>query len=221
MDKDNLLPERIWSGSGHICPKFPDSWILGWKSSRAVEAEAELKNAREIIKLSDEEFLAGQKDFNRLFQRDLFGFPNVFFSPKIAMEKYHQYFSAVPDIKLLGFALSETYFESNLEEYNSNGFESVSNNGVYRKLQLKELVSKDNSGVGFDLLCFTGADYCSYLCGSMETEIQEKYGVQYNQLGFVTEFQKAEIVSQAIRRGELAAEEGFWAPWLVFEIDLQ
>jgi len=34
MDKDGLLPERIWSGSKHICPKFPDAWIFGWVNDR-------------------------------------------------------------------------------------------------------------------------------------------------------------------------------------------
>jgi hypothetical protein len=55
----------------------------------------------------------------------------------------------------------------------------------------------------------------------MESEIQEKYGVQYNQYGLVTEYEPADKVVQAIRRGEEPAEEGFWASWLVFETPLQ
>lgn len=221
MDRDNLLPEKIWSGSRHICSKYPDSWIFGWVTNRGIGAEQELKNVRETIKLSDKEFLAGQEDFNGLFQKDLFGFPNVFFTPELAREKYHQYFSSVAAIKLLGFALSDTYYDSFFEQYNSKDFEPITNSGVYQKLKSKELFNKDHSHIGFDLLCFNGSDYCSFLCGSMESELHEKYDIQYNQFGFISEFNKAENVSEAIRRGELPAEEGFWAPWLVFEISLQ
>lgn len=220
MDKDKLLPEKIWSGSRHICPKFPDSWILGWLSTRKVEAKKELESAREIIKLSDDEFLASQADFNELLRRNQFGFPNVFMAPDIAIEKYHQYFSVVPDLKLLGFCLPESYFDEFNVQYDSKGFDVIKINGVYLKLSQKEIFDGSNP-IGFDLLGFDGADYCSFLCGSMESEISEKYGVQYNQYGFISEYEQVERVSQAIVSGEEVAEEGFWAPWSVFEIRLQ
>ena len=81
----------------------------------------------------------------------------------------------------------------------------------------KEIFDGSNP-MGFDLLGFDSADYCSFLCGSMGSEIHEKYGVQYNQYSFISEYEQAERVSQAIVSGEEVAEEGFWAPWLVFEI---
>jgi len=218
MDKGNLLPDKIWSGSRHICPKFPDSWVLGWLSNRETEAKKKLETARIIIKLSDDEFFKCQEDFNELIRRNQFGFPNVFMDSNIALEKYHQYFHSVPDLKLLGFGLPEAYLEAFFEQYNSKGFESITRNGVYQKLTQRELFNEGYSRIGYDLLGFDGADYCSFICGSMENKIHNRYGVQYNQHGFISSYEQADKVSQAIVNREETAEEGFWAPWLVIEI---
>ena len=191
MDKDNLLPEKIWSGSRHISPKFPDSWILSWVSNGEIDAKQELENAREIIKLSDAEFFIAQKEFNDLFREDQFGFPNVFMDSSVASEKYFQYFGFVSDLKLLGLALPEDYFESFMKQYSSEGFESVTRNGVYKKLSRRSIYDKSYPLIGYDLLGFDGADYCSFLCGSMESEIYQKYGVQYNQFGLISEYEYA------------------------------
>gem|GEM_PF-912153 len=221
MDKDNLLPEKIWSGSRHICPKFPDSWILGWTSSKEAEAKKELEKAREIIKLSDDKFFHAQKEFNELFSENRFGFPNVFMDSNVPLEKYHQYFGSVSDLKLLGFGLPEVYLESFMTQYNLVGFESITRNGVYKKLSRRNIYDKSYQVIGYDLLGFDGADYCLFLCSSMESEIYQKYNVRFNQYGLISEYKSADKVSQAIVSGKETAEEGFWAPWLVFEIELQ
>lgn len=218
MDKGNLLPEKLWSGSSHICPKFPDDWILGWHSNRDTEAQRERENAREIMKISVDEFAVAQKDFNELLSKDQFGFPNVFMNRNIALEKYHQYFAAVPDLKLLGFCLPETYLVKFFVQCDAPGFEPFTRNGVYQKLKQQEIL--EEQPIGYDLLGFDGADYCSFLCGSMTGEIHDKYGVQFNEFGLVSDYQQAENVSQAIWKKERTAEEGFWAPWLVFEIKI-
>ena len=220
MDKDNLLPEKIWSGSSHICQKIPDSWVLGWTSNRGdIEVEHELERARAMTKLSLEDFSLAQKEFNELLRENQFGFPNVFMNSDVALEKYHQHFAAVPDLKLLGLGLPETYLEQFFTQYSAEEFKPFSVNGVHLKLSQKKIC--DAKGwIGYDLLGFDGADYCSFLCGSMESEIYEKYGVRYNEYGMIAEFDQAERVSQAIASGEQTAEEGFWAPWLVFELKI-
>ena len=218
MDKKNMLPDKIWSGSRHICPKLPDAWIFEWVTDNT--SGPEWQRAKEKLKFSPSEFSAMQKDFEDLFKKDQFGFPNVFMNPNIASEMYHRYFHKVPDLKLLGLGLPEMDLDTFFEEYGKPGSELLANNGVYKKLEQEETVSTNLSEIGFDLLCFTGADYCSFLCGSMESEIHEKYGVQYNQYGLVSEYKPADRVVQAIRRGAKTAEEGFWASWLVFEIPL-
>jgi hypothetical protein len=159
-----------------------------------------------------------QKDFQELFNKDQFGFPNVFMDPDTALEKYHLYFHQVPNLKPLGFGLPEIYLDSFIEEYDKPGFELVANNGVHQKLMQRDVANTNGLEIGYDLLCFDVADYCSFLCGSMEREIQQKYAVQYNQYGLVSEYEPADRVVRAIRRGEEPAETGFWAPWLVFEI---
>lgn len=217
MDKENLLPDKIWSGSSHICPKFPDAWILGWSSNREMEAEHEQEQARKTMKLSVDKFANAQKNFNELFEENLFGFPNVFMTAEVALKKYHQYFAAVPDLKLVGLGLPETYLEKFFASPAVKDLEAAERNGVYRKLSQEEICDQDGS-IGYDLLGFDGADYCSFLCGSMESEIHDKYGVQYNQFGLIAKLEQAEHVSQAIASGEEIAEDGFWAPWLVSEI---
>jgi hypothetical protein len=188
---------------------------LGWHSNRDTEAQRERENAREIMKVSADEFAIAQKDFNELLSKDQFGFPSVFMNRNIALEKYYQYFAAVADLKLLGFGLPETYLEKFFVQLDAPEFEPFTRNGVYQKLKQQEILEEQS--IGYDLLGFDGADYCSFLCGSMTSEIHEKYGVQFNQLGLVSEYGQAEKVSQSIWDQEQTAEEGFWAPWLVFE----
>ncbi len=219
MDAENLLPSQVWSGSGHICDKFPDSWILGWLSDHEAEAQKEREYAQKAMKISASEVSAAQKDFNELIESEQFGFPNVFMDASIALRKYRQYFQSVSDLKLLGLGLPESYMENFFDEYNSEGFRLFARNGVYQKLEQREVCDED-AAIGYDLLGFDGADYCSFLCGSMEAEIHEKYGVQYNQYGLISEYDQAERVSQAIASGKEIAEDGFWAPWLVFEIKI-
>src|SRR5689334_13008226 len=211
MDSQNLLPSQVWSGSRHICEKYPDTWILGWRSSDEKNAVAELRDARAIIGLSDDEFAAAQRDFNDLHDRGDFGFPNVFMKADLALEKYGQYFYNVTDIKVLGLGLPALYLQNFLNHYKSEWRAVIRENGVYQKLEQAE-VCAEGSIIGYDLLGFDGADYCSFLCGSMEAEIHEKYGVQYNQYGLIAEFEQAERVSRAIAAGEETAEDGFWAP---------
>lgn len=216
MDRDNLLPEKILSGSRHICPKIPDAWIFNWVSDS--ESVEDLKYARTQLNLSDYEFSNVQRDFDELFNSDQYGFPNVFMNAEIAHESYKKYFYSVPNLKLLGLAIPETLFDNFVNAYKSDGFMYSRKNGVYKKILQKEKCIY--SPIGFDLLGWSGADYCSFLCGSMESEIHDKYGVQYNQFGLISEYDQAERVSQAIASGEETAEDGFWAPWLVFEIKI-
>lgn len=220
MSKD-LLPDKIWSGSCHICLKYPDSWILGWSttSGEAVN-EKERADAREVMKLSVREFLEAQADFNDLFATNQFGFPNVFMNAEVALRKHNQYFAAVPDLKLIGLGLPDTYLEQFFAEWDKDGFEPATQNGVYLKLGQKEIWN-GRGLIGYDLLGWDGADYCSFLCGSMESEIHEKHGVQFNEYGLISRYEQADTVSQAIAKGELVAEDGFWAPWLVFEIQTE
>lgn len=220
MDKNGLLPDRLWSGSRHICKKYPDAWILGWPSNQGAKYDGEEREqARRTMKASESEFAVVQSDFNSLYENQQFGFPNVFMRSDLALERYHQYFHSVPDVKLLGLALPETYFESFFSQFESVGFQSTTHNGVYLKLRKKEICNDENV-LGYDLLGFDGGEFCSFLCNSLETKMHQDYDVQYNQYGFISEYGQAEKVSQAIARGDEIVEDGFWSPWLVFEIPL-
>lgn len=216
-DKNGLLPDRLWSGSRHICNKYPDSWILGWPSNQGAEYDKKERDfARESMKVSESKFVEAQNDFNHLYESQQFGFPNVFMNSELALEKYHQYFYSVLDLKLLGLALPETYFEGFFAQFDSTGFQPTTHNGIYLKLRQKEIY-KDGNVLGYDLLGFDGGEFCSFLCDSLEIKMHQEYGVQYNQYGFISEYSQAEKVSQAIARRDEVVEGGFWSPWLVFE----
>jgi len=215
MDTENLLPEKIWSGSSHICPKFPDAWIFDWVTDNSSE---ERKSAKMALNLSLDQFSAAQREFEQLFASDQFGFPNVFMNSIVAAEQLRKYFYNLPDLKLLGIAMPETYFKEFLDAYSGDESMYYRRNGVYKKIIQKEVCQ--SPAIGYDLLAWTGADYCSFLCNSLEDEIHQKHGVQYNDYGLVSTYEQAHRVSQAIGNLEINAEEGFWAPWLVFEIPI-
>src|SRR5688572_25575645 len=134
MDAQNLLPSQVWSGSSHICEKFPDSWILGWRNDHEAEVQKEREHAQKAMKIPASEFSTAQKDFNELIENGRFGFPNVFMDANTALEKYRQYFRLVSDLKLLGLGLPESNMKRFLAQYDSPENEAVTSNGVYQKL---------------------------------------------------------------------------------------
>ncbi len=159
--------------------------------------ESQFNNANQAkmeFGFSPAKFLAAQKDFSELFRMDRFGFPNVFMDSNAVVEKYHQYFHTIPNLKIIGLALPETYMEDFFEHYDLRSVKPFRPNGVSLKLNQEEEADKDNTSMGFDLLCFTGADYCSFLCSQLENKMHDQYGVQYNEYGLISDFETVERI---------------------------
>jgi len=154
-----------------------------------------------------------------LLAQNKFGFPNVWMSPDLAIEQYRILFHSIPDVKLLGLALPETYWDEFMKQYNSAGFEAITRNGVYKKLSQREYYLEGKQ-IGYDVLGFEGADFCSLLCSGSERDAYYPYGARYNQFGFITEYEPAARISEAISQNVIQLEDGFWCPWLVIELDL-
>ena len=83
-----LLPENIWT-VGNICEKFPDEWIFGWErnipgkklTGRFSEIYKEdYKPYQDLLNMNDTEFQQIQADYNRQFNENTFGYPNVFYN---------------------------------------------------------------------------------------------------------------------------------------------
>ena len=217
MDKDGLLPAKIWSGSSHICAKYPDAWILKWVSGYGKEDKRE--EAKKSMDLSAAEFTHAQDKFDELLAQEKFGFPNVYVNRELALESFHQFFRSMPDLKLLGLGLPESRWEEFMTQYDSEGFEPITRNGVYKKLLEREYVSNGHI-LGYDALGFEGADFCSLLCSGSERDAHYEYGATYNEFGLITEFEPAEQVSEAFSQNKIRLHDGFWCPWLVFELEL-
>jgi hypothetical protein len=208
-----ILPPKIWSISRCISPKLPDSWVFTWTTDEGSRQERQIVN--EILQMSDSEFLAFQKHFDRLFDEGLFGFPNVFMDLNIAKRMYSQYFQRIHNIKLITIGLPGSLREEFLESFKMPGY---SENGVYIKINAGEPLRAYEKILGYDVAGYDGADFRSFLCNGFEQELYENLRISINQYGLISSVHEAEAAASYIRKTRAADE--FWCPWLVVEHSL-
>jgi hypothetical protein len=208
-----LLPDMLWSASRCICEKVPDAWILPWNTNPDPSKDREkLKNA---LGLSNSEFIELQEQFNKLLREESFGYPNVYMSYQLMQKYYFQYFYKLPNIKMISIALPEGEVQNFIDEFKPQG--NIAENGVRKLLRRNQPLEEYANPIGFEVLGYDYADFHSMICGSMEQEILQNYGIRFNRYGLLDSFEYACEIIRDVREGKLLTEEGYWAPWLVSE----
>src|SRR5687767_4074206 len=158
---EKFFPPLIWSASRHICEIYPDSWILPWVSD-----DVSAKENQEILELDDDAFHSLQLEFNNLFDQDEFGFPNVFFSLALARNFHGRYLKHLSNIKLLGIALADEYWEEFIQETVPG--KNMGENGIRIKLRARHSIEPEAMFRGFGVLGYDHGQFCTYICNSLQ-----------------------------------------------------
>lgn len=211
-----ILPPFIWSASRCLCEKVPDAWIFPWNNNP--DPREERNRYQSALGLNNDEFKELQSQFDKLFDVDEFGYPNVFMSRTLAEDFYARYFYKLPNIKLISISLPEDEVANFIKEYKLP--KGAGENGITKKLRQHQILETDGICLGFEVLGYDYADFHSLICGSLEEELVSKYKIKFNQFGLIDRFESTISVVRDIREGTLFPEEGYWASWLVSEYTL-
>jgi len=214
MHKD-LLPPMLWSASTHICKSLPDAWVFTWTADKHSVTERE--TYRNSLNLSQNKFLEMQTWFDALLNEDLFGYPNVFFDLEYARLAYHRFFQ-IPNVKLLSIALSEIFVDDFIEEFTPGP--GIGENGVRKKLRQKVALEEDGQFLGYEILGHDYANFCSFLCNSLEKEYQTGLGIAFNEFGLIQTYGDALKAAEYTMRPDVGAEPLSWHPWRVSKYTL-
>ena len=211
-----LLPPVIWSACSCVCKKVPDAWVFTWTVKP--DPHEDQKKFQKDLGLTDTQFLELQNYFDKLLNENEFGYPNVFMSCALAQQAYSQTFYKLPDLKLISISLPWNEVQNFIDEFEPKN--NVGENGVRKKLRQFQQVESFASPIGFEVIGYDYADFHSLICGSMEQEIVDNYGVRFNSYGLIDSFEKTLPIVRDIRSGALPAESGYWASWLISEYPL-
>jgi len=184
---EKFFPPLIWSASHHICEIYPDSWILPWVSDDNSSKERERN--QEILKLGDDAFHAVQLEFNDLFNKDEFGFPNLFLSLAVARDFHRRYLKHLSNIKLLSIALADEYWEQFIQETVTG--KKMGEHGIRTKLRARRSVEPEAVFKGFEVLGYNYGQFCSYICNSLQDDYSKKFGVSLNKDGLIDNYNDA------------------------------
>ncbi|NIS78942.1 MAG: hypothetical protein GTO14_01670 [Anaerolineales bacterium] len=208
-----FIPTPFWSVSSHLCEIFPDTWILGWNN------DSESDKYRRLLGLDEIAFQHLQAEFTSLFEQGSFGFPNVFFNPEIALDFHSQYLSHLSHLKLLSIALDEKYWASFIEE--NEPHQGTGESGIRAMLRARKIYSDQGRFRGFEVLGFDGANFCSFVCNSLEIDFHQKLEIVFNPNGLIGDYEMAKRAATYTMKPEVGAEPYVWHPWRITEHSLE
>ena len=213
---EKFFPPLVWSASHHICESYPDSWIFTWTSDEGSAKERERN--QEILKLDNDAFHSLQLEYDNLFNKAEFGFPNVFYNPALARNFYSKYLSNLSNIKLLSIALADEYWEQFIQETIPG--KNMGEHGIRTKLRASQSVEPEAMFRGFEVLGYDHGQFCSYICNSLQDDYSKKFGISLNKNGFIENYNDARKATEYTMSDEAKAEPYLWFPWLISEYSI-
>lgn len=92
--------------------------------------------------------------------------------------------------------------------------------GVFEMVE--KSLSMEAGGIlrGFEVVSYEYGLEHSWLCNSLQGDVNEELGIAPNDMGLLDTFEEAATVAEYVNRDEVGAEPGLWLPWLVVEYPL-
>ena len=211
-----LLPDRLVSASGCIAPFAPDIWCIEWTQAtqemriagaRAFELESQALN--KIIAWATARF---DKSIR---------WPNIIIDYDTANELVNRFLGNLPNVKVLELCLHRSMTSDFCQEAEPQpqmpGFAPNGRQGVHEVILEDKPPTNGGCILGFEPLVFNYTLSCSWLCNSLETQIEQALKIKPNKFGFIDSFDEALKCVEYISRDDVGAEPGLWLPWLVID----
>ncbi len=212
----DLLPDHIVSASGCIGPFIPDTWCIEWTQdtwdNRIEESEKfglSLHDLNEITEWATSRF--GRS----------IGWPNVIFNYETAEELVIRFLRNVPGVRVLELCLHRDMVQEFCKKaeplLQQPGFAPNGRQGIHEAILEEKLPIQSGDVLGFEPLAFDYTLSCSWLCNSLDTQVEESLGIKPNRYGFIDSLEEAVKCVEYISGDDICAEPGLWLPWLVID----
>lgn len=213
-----LLPEKIVSLSSCICPFIPDCWAIEWTTT---DNDSRLKAAKKF-ELTQDTFKDLTQWVTSRFDKEI-GWPNVCYSLETAQTLKHQFLSDLSESTILGIGLHKSYVERfknfTAPAETKPGYAPEGENGVRFCIKKGDHL-KEGNVLGFEPIVtheVTKTLEDSWLCNSLESEVNSELGISLNRNGFIDKFDNATKAVEYIARDKVGAEPGLWLPWMIVQ----
>jgi hypothetical protein len=163
-----------------------------------------------------EERLADLISWYRIeFDRRL-GAPNVAFSIGVISEFVRSFVEDATGFVILGCGLSEDHRAQLLQGHRAAV--GMGEYGVYEMLEANHRFEAGGTVLGFELISYEYGLEHSWICNSLEREVQSRLGISPNpNTGLLDPYEDAVVVADYMNRDDVGAEPGLWLPWLVVQ----
>ena len=92
--------------------------------------------------------------------------------------------------------------------------------GVFEMVEKHVSVEGGGTPRGFEVVSYEYGLEHSWLCNSLERDVNEQFGIAANGVGLLDTFEEAATVADFVNREDVGAEPGLWLPWLVMEFPI-
>lgn len=216
-----LLPERLVSLSECISPKVMVAW--GWDLNEYQdEALAFGIPAEKLLELATWSQAKHEVDI---------GHPDVFYTLDAAQKFIEAFLPVKDNLLLLGIALPESLVDGFLVDnrqrsYNANTQEYIYEPyGINLALSKREPLPSNGEILGFEVVSQFHHLGDSWLCGGLERDMQQEFGIRPGQYGLIETFEEAnkvyEWILEGAEKGEQRAEPEPYYPWLIVRYPLE
>lgn len=205
-----LFPPLIFTPSSCICDLHPEDICLSWVSGDKAAYQ-------EKLGLTNEQFKELSHNCDDSFNREKYGWRQMFLDLEEARWYCHQWLNRLPNIKLVAIATTKEHREKFLEEEKHK----PNNRGAYgNALALKQmhLIDVRDGLLGYEVLGFEDGSFHSFICYSFENDFSEKLGIQLNENGLPPKFEEAYKAAEYVQGRKVGTGAVLWQPWAIVEL---
>jgi hypothetical protein len=204
-----LLPNKLISLSGCICPRLDITW--GWTPG---DPQAALDFG--ITEARLDEFLHWCK---KEFETDV-DYPGMFYSLDAARHFIRRFIADTNGLFLIGVGLPQ-----NLLETARQRFDSCNIHGIERQLTRRLPLENGAAALGFEVVSFSYNDFGdSWLCSGLERDMHRLFGIRPNPYGLIDTYEDAikvyDWIAEDDMQGRRAEPEPYY-PWLLVSYPLR
>ncbi len=207
----DLMPERILSLSGCLCPSAQVYWA--WSDDEA----------RDFGVPEDSLPQTHQEDYD-------FDYPNVFLTLNAARHYSAGFLPEKDQLHLLGIGLPAALVDDFLQQKHQRVYDlnrqqwTTEVIGVSRAVAAGEALAAGGQALGYEVLSYEGSLGHSWLCSGLEREMHTLYSIRPNPHGLIDSLDEAmqvyEWIAEDEQQGHRAEPEAYY-PWLLVEYPLE
>ncbi len=221
----DLLPAKIISASGDMCPSIPDAWAIRWTD----RTQASRLEDAAMFGLSPDELELLLAWTDEAWSDNRLRWTNVLSTPEVARDVATRFVAGGLDVHILGISVRREHAahfpavpDEQVDECESGGCRKNGLPGVYETLALGEPPAEGGRRLGFELLGFMmdAPPPFSWLANDLEAPVADELRIRPSVDGFIATEADARKAADYCNRDDVPSEPVHWLPWLIVEYDL-